>query len=89
MYKVIVSQKKESTLNHWNESLLKRILSRFILGLFTPGHFMRFLWSDSYPILKRPGVNALRIAFETHLNPIAQTTSGGGLGRIPDETGQV
>ncbi len=58
-------------------------------GLFTPGHFMRFFWSDSYPIVKRPGVNALRNAFEMHLNPIAQTTSGGGLGRIPDETGQV
>ncbi len=28
MYKVIVSQKKESTLNHWNELLLKRIPSR-------------------------------------------------------------
>ncbi len=24
-----------------------------------------------------------------HLNQIAQTTSGGGLGHIPDETGQV
>ncbi len=24
-----------------------------------------------------------------NINPIAQTTSGGGLGRIPDETGQV
>ncbi len=31
MYKVIVSQKKESTLNHWNESFLKRIPSRFML----------------------------------------------------------
>ncbi len=50
---------------------------------------MRFFWSDSYPILKSPGVNALRIAFEMHLNPIAHTTSGGGLGRIPDETGPV
>ncbi len=39
--------------------------------------------------MKRPGVNALRNAFETHLNPITQTTSGGGLGHIPDETGQV
>ncbi len=47
---------------------------------------MRFFWSDSYPILKRPGVNALQNAFETHLNPITQTTSGDGLGRIPDET---
>ncbi len=28
MYKVIVSQKKESTLNPWNESFLKRIPSR-------------------------------------------------------------
>ncbi len=26
VYKVIVSQKKESTLNHWNESFLKRML---------------------------------------------------------------
>ncbi len=24
-----------------------------------------------------------------NINPIAQTTSGGGLGRIPDETGRV
>ncbi len=24
-----------------------------------------------------------------NINPIAQNTSGGGLGRIPDETGQV
>ncbi len=55
----------------------------------TPGHFMCFFWSDSYPILKRPGVNALRNAFETDINPITQTTSGGGLGRIPDETGLV
>ncbi len=47
-------------------------------GLFTPGHFMRFVWSDSYPIVKRPGVNALWNAFETDINPIAQTTSGGG-----------
>ncbi len=31
----------------------------------------------------------LQNAFETDVNPIAQTTSGGGLGRIPDETGQV
>ncbi len=31
MYKVIVSQKKESTLNHWNESFLKPIPSRFML----------------------------------------------------------
>ncbi len=34
---------------------------------------------DSYPIVKRPGVNALQNAFETfwecYLNPIAQTTS--------------
>ncbi len=28
---VIVSQKKESTLNHWNESFLKRVPSRFML----------------------------------------------------------
>ncbi len=44
-----------------------------------------YTWSLRYPILKRPGVNALRNTFETHLKPIAQTTSGGG----PDETGQV
>ncbi len=50
---------------------------------------MCFFWSDSYPIMKRAGVNALWNAFDMHLNPIAQTTSGGGLGRIPDETGQV
>ncbi len=51
---------------------------------------MRFFWPDSYPILKRPGLNALRNAFQTDINLIAQTTSGGGgLGRIPDETGQV
>jgi len=56
---------------------------------FTPGHFKRFLRSDSDPIVKRPGVNPPRNAFETDLNPIAQTTSGGGLGRIPDETGHV
>ncbi len=31
VYKVIVSQKKESTLNHWNESFLKWIPSRFML----------------------------------------------------------
>ncbi len=33
------------------------------LGLFTPGHFMRFLWSDSYPIVKRP-VLRIRNAFD-------------------------
>ncbi len=37
--------------------------------------------------MKRAGVNALRDAIETHLHPVAQTTSGAGLGRIPD--GQV
>ncbi len=31
----------------------------------------------------------LQNAFETDVNPIPQTTSGGGLGRIPDKTGQV
>ncbi len=31
MYKVIVSQKKESTLNHLNESFLKRIPNPFML----------------------------------------------------------
>ncbi len=50
---------------------------------------MRFLWLDSYPIVKRPGANAFWNAFEINLNPIAQTTFGGGLGHIPDETGQV
>ncbi len=55
-----------------------------IEGLFTPGHFMCFHLSDSYQIVKRPGVNAFHNAFETDLNPIAQTTSGGGLGHIPD-----
>ncbi len=50
---------------------------------------MRFLWSDSYPIVKRPAVKGLQNAFETDINPTAQNTSGGGLGRIPDETGQV
>ncbi len=59
------------------------------MGLFTPGHFKRFFWLDRYPILKRPGANALWNAFETDINPIAQTTSGGGLGRIPDKTGQA
>ncbi len=48
-----------------------------------------FFWSESFPILKRPGVNALRNAFETEINLIAQTTSGGGLDHIPDKTGQV
>ncbi len=50
---------------------------------------MHFFWSDSYPILKRPGVNALRNAFKTDINPITQTTSGGGLSRIQGEAGQV
>ncbi|XDV17125.1 hypothetical protein PO909_016539 [Leuciscus waleckii] len=49
---------------------------------------MHFLRSDSYPIVKSPGLNALRNTFETDLNPIPQTTSGGDLRRIPDETGQ-
>ncbi len=35
------------------------------------------------------GVNTLRNTFETDLNLLALTTSGAGLGRIPDETGQV
>ncbi len=38
------------------------------LGLFTTGHFMRFLWSDSYPILKRPGVNSPQNTFEMDIN---------------------
>ncbi len=29
-------------------------------GLFTSGHFMYLLWLDSYPIVKRPGVNAFQ-----------------------------
>ncbi len=33
MYKVIVSQKKESTLNHWNESFLKQTQSRFMVNM--------------------------------------------------------
>ncbi len=56
------------------------------MGLFTPDYFMITCF---FPILKRPGVNTLRNASEIHINPIAQTTSGSGLGRIPDETGQV
>ncbi len=52
------------------------------IGLFTPGYFMRFLWSDSYPIVKIPGVNVFQNTFEMDLNPVAQTSSGG---RIPDE----
>ncbi len=56
------------------------------LGLFTPGNLMCFLWSDSYPIVKRPGVNALWNTFEMDINTIAQTTSGGGLGHILDKT---
>ncbi len=58
-------------------------------GLFTPGHFVRL--SDRIAIRSGKGqvVNAPRNAFETDINPIAQTTSGVGLGRIPDETGQV
>ncbi len=39
--------------------------------------------------MKRPGVNAFHNAFETDINPITQTTSEGGLGHIPDKTGQV
>ncbi len=42
------------------------------LGLFTPGHIMRLLWSDSSPIVKRPVLRILN-AFETDLNLIAQT----------------
>ncbi len=46
MYKVIVSQKKESTLNHWNESFLKRIPSRFMLTAWNisilPAHLLVF-----------------------------------------------
>ncbi len=61
-------------------------LSRGYLHLVTS---CVFFWLDTYPIVKRPGVNALRNAFEMDINPITQTTSGGGLGRIPDETGQV
>ncbi len=38
------------------------------LGLFTTGHFMRVFLSDSYPILKRPGVNSLWNAFEVDIN---------------------
>lgn len=37
--------------------------------------------------MKRSGVNALHNAFEADLIPIAQTTSGGGLGHFPDKTG--
>ncbi len=53
MYKVIVSQKKESTLNHWNESFLKRIPSIFMLKStwnisILPAHLLVFSsWSRS------------------------------------------
>ncbi len=36
-------------------------------------HFMRFLWMDSYPIVNRP-VLRIQNAFETDLNPTAQTS---------------
>lgn len=39
-------------------------------GLYAPGHFMYFLWSNSYPIVKRPCVNALRNAFKKDLNAL-------------------
>ncbi len=55
------------------------------MGLFTPGHFMRFFWLDSYAILKRPGVNSLWNIYKSDRS----NHFGGGLGRIPDETGQV
>ncbi len=52
-------------------------LNPISLGLFTPGHFMRFFWLDSYPILKRPGVNALRNAFETDRSkPLQEMKTG-------------
>ncbi len=54
----------------------------FSLGPFTPGHFMRLLWSDSYLIVKRPVLwirNGFKSDRSNHLC----------LGRIPDETGQV
>ncbi len=46
LYKVIVSQKKESTLNYWNESFLKWIPSRFMLMStwsisILPAHLLR------------------------------------------------
>ncbi len=48
-----------------------------------------FIFKTTQCVLKRPGVNALRNTFETDLNLIAQITSGGGLRRFPDETGQM
>lgn len=39
--------------------------------------------------MEKAGVNALQNAFKTSKNLIAQTASGGGLGRIQHETGQV
>ncbi len=46
MFKVIVSQKKVLTLNHWNVSLLKRILSRFMLtSAETLAYFLPTCWS--------------------------------------------
>ncbi len=46
VYKVIVSQKKDSTLNYWNESFLKWIPSRFMLTStwninILPAHLLR------------------------------------------------
>jgi len=38
--------------------------------------------------VKSPGVNALRNAFKTDCNSIAQTTSEGAFGCNPDTTGQ-
>ncbi len=40
--------------------LLTHIEITAFMGLFTPGHFIGFLWSDSYLIMKRPGVPPFR-----------------------------
>jgi len=45
-----------------------------ISSLFTPGHFIAYS-VIGWLFLKRPGVNSLRSAFKTDLNPITQTTS--------------
>lgn len=43
----------------------------------------------SFPTLKWAGVNGFQNSIKMGINLVAQTTSGDGLGWIPDETGPV
>ncbi len=83
MYKVIVSQKKESTLNHWNESFLKRIPSRFMLTStwnisILPAHLLRAQTWETWFSRMKIQINSLPLGAAFGALKIAVYPGNGG-----------